>query len=130
MTAPLWDRLVFPEVKAEEGPFPEPIVPSTEPNRMPDRLPGPILAMAKRAQEVGWITHVTYSLGYQPHATHGRPGLKPVEIWAVRMRKGDRGAVAVKTGPTWDMLYTWSPTAPWTKHSTLDPFHQAIGVTV
>jgi hypothetical protein len=129
VTAPLWDRLVRPVIEVKDGPFPAPIVRSSELERMPDRLPAPILAMAKRAQQAGWYTHVQYSYGHQPHATHGRPGVQPVEIWAVRMRKGDRGAVAVKTGPTWDMLYTWSPTQPWTKYPNLEPFHAAIGVT-
>lgn len=98
-------------------PFPEPIVRSTDPISVP--VPVPVAKTESLAQAAGWETCVTYSRGHQPHATHGRPGPAPVEMWAVRMRKGDLRAVAVRTGPAWDMLYTWSPREPWTKSADL-----------
>jgi hypothetical protein len=117
VTAPLWDRLVRPVIEVKDGPFPAPVKLSTECTVRP--LPAPVKAVADKASTIGWMTRIQDSTGYMPHATHGRPGDKPVDVWAVRMRKGDRSAVAVRTGTSWDMLYTWSSDMPWTKHGTL-----------
>jgi hypothetical protein len=65
--------------------------------------------LVNKAESAGWVTMVQYARGCMSHGKTGQPlAVRP--SWAVRMRKGDNGAVAVYRGGAWDTIYGWSPT--------------------
>jgi hypothetical protein len=78
------------------------------------------------AWSLGWSTVVTRAVGTMPHAIHGTPG-QELESWAVRMVRGGQRAVAVRRGPGWSSLWTWSSDQLHTRSSTLAEFKILLG---
>lgn len=88
--------------------------------------PRPVTDLEMYAMQHGWTVRLTYSEGWEPHATHGRPGDKPKIKWAVRMRRGSQRAVAVRTEDKWSSFWTWSTSQFFRRHTLLDTFKGAI----
>jgi hypothetical protein len=113
----------------DPGPFPEPVVSSQDEHAL-SPWPRPVLDLRARLEAHGWTCLVQYAEGWMPHATHGRPGAHPRGSVALRMRRGEQGAVAVyraqSKGWAWDLLYVWGPARPWTKLTTLAAFEEAV----
>lgn len=111
------------EVLAE--PFPAPEVTSDDPQGSVV-IPSPATDLAVYAAALGWEHMVTYARGWVPHATHGRP-LKGVrESWAVRLRRENRRAVAVRMGGNWVSMWTWGQGEQFTHHKGIMEFREAI----
>lgn len=105
-------------------PFPAPLVVS----RLATDLPMAVKSLQGLADAFGWRILPTEAQGWYPHATTGRPGSRPKRSLAVRMRRGDQGAVAVYVeGSTWswEYLYAWSPTN-WIKLKTFGAFMDMV----
>lgn len=117
-------REIFLGMLAEPEPFPEPIATSRD-GHVPPPIPAPVKALQVAVERAGWATLVQHSEGHVPHATHGRPGAAAKPIWALRMRKGERGAVAVRTGAAWEFFYVWSP-AGFRRFTALGKFQEAL----
>jgi hypothetical protein len=109
-----------PEVVA----YPTPLV--TSRTSLAVSAPAPVAGLEALAVSHGWDTLVTHSEGWEPHATHGRPGERPKVKWSVRMRRGQQYAVAVRTEGSWTSLWTWSTTQFFKRYSTLEAFKEAI----
>lgn len=121
-----YDPAVFHlEPAAAPEPFPEPIATSRD-GHMPPTMPAPVKALQAAVERAGWATLVQHSEGHVPHATHGRPGAAVKPVWALRMRKGARSAVAVRTGAAWEFFYVWSP-AGFQRFKALGLFQEALG---
>jgi hypothetical protein len=83
----------------------------------------------KYATERGWVGSSTYARGHLPHATTGRPGALS-DSYAVRLRKGDRYAVAVyrEAGQSWkwDSLYVWGAGEGRVPYPTITAWRDAL----
>ena len=88
----------------------------------------PAASLAELARSYGWDGMITFAEGNLPHATHGRP-LALQKSEAVRLRRGDRRAVAVRRGGSWTSLWTWSTSQFFTRHATLEAFRTALAST-
>jgi hypothetical protein len=107
---PFPPRRIEPAMSAPvEAPFPRPRVASTDPIPSYAVQPGPVTQLKALAEGKGWLVSVTYSEGYEPHATTGRPSAKVKTKWALRMRRGQERAVAVRTDNAWTSFWHWSP---------------------
>lgn len=115
-----------PDTKQEKLPetFPAPSVTSADP--VPDQMPGPVSALVRLAEAKGWKVLVTYSVGHEPHASHGTPSAKPKVKWALRMAIGQRRAVAVRTDDAWTSLWDWSPEQNMQRSPTLAAFQRVL----
>lgn len=100
--------------------FPAPLVTSREP--WPDDVPVPSSVKELCADGVveGWLFRRTYSRGFMPHATTGRPGAEK-HLIAVRFgghRQTARQAYAVYERPVrgktwaWASVWGWGPALP------------------
>lgn len=110
----------------ETGPYPAPTLTSDMPLRQPPSRPARDLLTL--AQTHGWNGRITQAEGHVPHASWGTPGKSPKFSEAVRLRRGDQCAVAVRVGGSWASLWTWAPTQFFTPHKTLAAFQEALPV--
>jgi hypothetical protein len=78
------------------------------------------------AHERGWIGEITQARGHVPHASYGTPGKAAKFSEAVRLRRGDCRAVAVRMDGSWASMWTWSPTQFFARHKLLDEFREAL----
>jgi hypothetical protein len=101
--------------------FPEPLRASDSPDPLPE-VPGPVLKLQRLAEGAGWATLATYAVGHHPHATHGRPSATAKPSWALRMRRGDQRAVAVRVGSAWASFWYWTPEVFFMRAGTLAEF--------
>lgn len=109
----------------ERAPFPEPLVSSRDGWRA-DVMPGPVHDLVALAESRGWITsEPQYAEGFTPHASHGTPSAKPKTSWAVRMRRGEMRAIAVRMDGSWTSLWVLGPDGM-ERHTTLGAFQEAI----
>lgn len=115
-----------PAPEEEDGPFPAPLVTAGQPWEGMVVPPKPIMDMARYADAAGWDHMITYAKGWVPHATHGRPSEKPKESWAVRMKRGEQRAVAVRMDAQWASLWTWAADSPFVHHKGLGEFKEAV----
>ena len=113
-----WDMLHPPVT----DPFPGPAA-TTRDGHEPPPVPAPVRALVAAVESDGWATLVQHSAGHVPHATHGRPGAAPVEHWAVRMHRGERGALAMRKGAAWEFFYVWSKDG-FIRVTALGEFHE------
>lgn len=109
-----------------EAPFPRPRVTSRDGIPEYAAKPGPVADLETYAQEHGWTVSLTYSEGYEPHATTGRPSAKIKTKWAVRMVRGQERAVAVRTDAAWSSLWFWSPTQFFKESGGLTEFKRVL----
>jgi hypothetical protein len=109
---------------AQAEPYPAPLLTSDMPYDGPTSKPAADLL--KLALAHGWTGRITYAKGCVPHATTGRPGTAPKFSEAVRLARGHRRALAVRTGGSWDSLWTWSATQFLTRHRLLNEFKAAL----
>lgn len=86
--------------------FPEPAATSRNSVHIP--TPAPVLTLLAYAERLSWESRLTYANGWMPHATTGKP-LGPYETWALRLKRGDCRAVAIRKGDAWNAFWTWSP---------------------
>jgi len=101
--------------------YPAPLLTSREPADMP--VPEPVASLAEVARGFGWtVDQPRMSRGLVPHSTYGTPGKAPKTIWALRMYRGSRRAVATRWNDTWSSFWTWSPEQFFTRHDTLEAF--------
>jgi len=103
--------------------FPVPLVTSKDGQENAIQHPGPVDDLAAYGVNAGWTCDITYSEGWVPHATTGKP-LGPKVLWAVRMVRDGVRAVAVRTGDQWTSL--WVIGARWERHETLGAFKEAL----
>lgn len=108
---------------ADHENFPAPLVTSEDGQADVIIHPSVVDGLASYAQSLGWATQITYSEGWVPHAITGKP-LGPKVLWAVRMRRGSIGAVAVRTSDQWTSLWIMGNT--WQRFSTLTSFKEAL----
>ena len=108
----------------ERETFPAPLRTSREPLGSP--VPGPVGKIASAAMSAGWDVLVTQAEGYWPHATTGRPGVRPKVSWAVRLRRDDQRAVAVRVESSWMSLWYWTQVSPFQRAKTLAEFMEWI----
>jgi hypothetical protein len=111
-------------VPATAEPYPASLLTSDDPYDGPTSKPAADLL--KLALAHGWTGRITYAKGYLPHATLGTPGKVAKFSEALRLSRGERYAVAVRTGGSWDSLWTWSGTEFFTRHKLLDQFRAAL----
>lgn len=104
--------------------FPAPLVTSHDP--IPGKAPAVVSKLIRLAEARNWKVELTYSEGYEPHATYGTPSAKPKAKWALRMARGERRAVAVRTDSAWTSLWTWSPDQFFQPAQGLHEFERAI----
>jgi hypothetical protein len=104
--------------------FPIPAVTSDDP--VPDVIPGPVSRLVVLAESKGWTVLVTYSKGHEPHAKLGTPSAKPKVKWALRMVKGARRAVAVRTDDAWSSFWDWAPDQFFQRAPSLAAFERAL----
>jgi len=104
--------------------FPEPIITSRDSVDIP--TPSPVLTLLAFAERLSWESRLTYAKGWMPHATTGWP-LGPYETWALRLRRGDCRAVAIRKGDDWKAFWTWSPRRLMTRAGGFEPFKGELG---
>ncbi len=109
---------------AQPEPYPAPLLTSDMPYDEPSSKPAADLLELALAH--GWTGRITYAKGYLPHAAYGTPGKVAKFSEALRLMRGDRRAVAVRMGGSWDSLWTWSGTEFFTRHKLLDEFRAAL----
>jgi len=116
----------FSRVAEEEAQvYPAPVLTSQmEPI---EHVPGPVMLLKGHAERLGWISlRPRQSIGYVPHALHGTPGKNEKTLWCLKMLRGDRRAVAVRTDGSWSSLWTWSSEEFFARHATLEAFKEAL----
>lgn len=120
-----YDPAVFVPIQAEhEGPYPAPAVTSRDGVAEPGP-PRAVATLQKQAEAAGWMTAIQYAHGCMAHGTTGRP-LAARPSWALRMRKGDHGAVAVYRSGAWDTLYAWSSTTFYRRVPTITELRRRL----
>ena len=114
---------VIPE--SHEWPAPE--VPAIVVHRADYAANGPVTGLVKLAESKGWTVKVIRARGCLP-SVGGRPSRQRWSF-AVRLRRGNRRAVAVHTeGPSegsawsWDSMYAWSSEHPIHGYETITAF--------
>jgi len=112
-------------VVEQRKPYPAPALTSAMPAC--DVVPGPVMLLKWHAECLGWIClSPRQSIGHVPHASHGTPSEKAKTLWSLRMMRGDRRAVAVRTDGSWSSLWTWSTTEFFSRHATLEAFREGL----
>jgi len=86
--------------------YPKPLIKINVPS-MADN-PAPVRGLFSYALMQGWSGEVTHSRGFVPHATHGTPGEKAKDVWAVRLWRNGQQARAVRHDGTWNCFWSWS----------------------
>jgi hypothetical protein len=109
----------------EKEPFPVPLHTSDMSHTL--RWPQPVTDIVHAAHVHGWENRITYAQGWVPHATHGTPSARPKQLWAVRLRRGDQRAVAVRADDSWKSFWTWSPRRMMVRTSLLADFKALLG---
>lgn len=112
------------EAEPAKQPYPAPSLTSADPLRKPTSAPA--AGLLRLALSLGWDGAITQAEGHVPHSTLGTPGKAAKFSEAVRLRRDDRRAVAVRMGGSWASLWTWSPDQFFTRHSTLAAFQEAL----
>lgn len=104
--------------------FPKPLVGATV--KGPEDWPDPVADLAALARRSAWLYQVTYAKGWTPHASYGTPSAKPKESWALRMRRGQERAVAVRMDGSWSSFWYWSPDTLMSRSKLLEDFRQVL----
>jgi len=104
--------------------YPAPVLTSMDtPDAPPSKPARDLLALA---QSLGWEGVITQAKGHVPHAAHGTPGATAKPSDAVRLRRGQQRAVAVRMDGKWSSMWTWSPERFFARCRLLEEFQAAL----
>lgn len=104
--------------------YPAPVLTSMDTPPGPPSQPA--LDLLAYAHLLDWEGVITQAKGHVPHATYGTPGKAAKYSDAVRLRRGQQRAVAVRMDGDWASMWTWSPEQFFARRRLLEEFKEAL----